>query len=40
LGFGARVLAPGFRRRNTWRLLDGGIAVVMLTIAASLVAGA
>jgi L-lysine exporter family protein LysE/ArgO len=40
LGFGARVLAPVFRRRNAWRLLDGGIAVVMLTIAASLVAGA
>jgi L-lysine exporter family protein LysE/ArgO len=40
LGFGARVLTPMFRRRNAWRLLDGGIAVVMLTLAALLVVGA
>jgi L-lysine exporter family protein LysE/ArgO len=40
LGFGARTLAPVFRRRHAWRILDGGIAVVMLTIAGSLVAGA
>jgi L-lysine exporter family protein LysE/ArgO len=39
LGFGARVLEPVFRQRNAWRLLDGGIAVVMLAIAASLVIG-
>jgi L-lysine exporter family protein LysE/ArgO len=39
LGFGARVLQPVFRRPNAWRLLDGGIAVVMLTIAVSLVVG-
>jgi L-lysine exporter family protein LysE/ArgO len=37
LGWGARVLEPVFRRPNAWRFLDGGIAVVMLTIAASLV---
>lgn len=40
LGFGARMLAPLFRRRNAWRVLDGGIAVVMLSIAMSLVVGA
>ena len=36
LGYGARVLTPVFRRRNAWRVLDGGIAVVMLALAASL----
>jgi L-lysine exporter family protein LysE/ArgO len=36
LGYGARVLTPVFRRRNAWRLLDGGIAVVMLALAVSL----
>ncbi len=40
LGFGARTLTPLFRRRNAWRVLDGGIAVVMLTLAASLLVGA
>jgi L-lysine exporter family protein LysE/ArgO len=40
LGFGARALTPVFRRRNAWRVLDGGIAVVMLTLAASLLIGA
>jgi L-lysine exporter family protein LysE/ArgO len=40
LGFGARVLAPLLRRRNAWRILDGGLAVLMLTIAASLALGA
>jgi len=40
LGYGARALAPVFRRRNAWRVLDGGIAVVMLTLAASLLIGA
>lgn len=36
LGYGARVLTPVFRRRNAWRVLDAGIAVVMLTLAVSL----
>jgi L-lysine exporter family protein LysE/ArgO len=36
LGFGARVLTPVFRRPSSWRVLDGGIAVVMLALAASL----
>ena len=40
LGYGARALTPVFRRRNAWRVLDGGIAVVMLTLAASLLIGA
>ena len=39
LGFGARTLTPLFRRRNAWRVLDGGIAVVMFALAASLVVG-
>ena len=36
LGYGARSLTPVFRRRNAWRVLDGGIAVVMFSLAASL----
>ena len=40
LGFGARALTPVFRRRNAWRVLDGGIAVVMLALATSLLIGA
>lgn len=40
LGYGARTLTPVFRRRNAWRVLDGGIAVVMLTLAASLLTNA
>ncbi|QLF70907.1 amino acid transporter [Peteryoungia desertarenae] len=36
LGFGARLLAPLFARPIAWRILDVGIALVMLTIAASL----
>ena len=39
LGFGARALTPLFRRPNAWRVLDGGIAVVMLALAASLALG-
>jgi len=39
LGFGARALTPLFRRPNAWRVLDGGIAIVMLTLAASLIIG-
>ena len=40
LGYGARALTPVFRRRNAWRVLDGGIAVVMLALAVSLLNGA
>ena len=40
LGLGARLLAPVFARPIAWRILDGLIAVVMLSIAVSLVVGA
>jgi L-lysine exporter family protein LysE/ArgO len=40
LGFGARALTHVFRHRHAWRVLDGGIAVLMLTLAASLLIGA
>ena len=40
LGYGARVLTPVFRRPGAWRVLDGGIAVVMLALAASLLISA
>ena len=40
LGYGARALTPLFRRPSAWRVLDGGIAVVMLALAASLLVGA
>lgn len=33
LGFGARALAPVFARPLAWRILDGAIALVMLTLA-------
>jgi L-lysine exporter family protein LysE/ArgO len=33
LGFGARLLTPLFRRRVTWRILDGLIGIVMWSIA-------
>ncbi len=33
LGVGARFLAPIFRRPGAWRILDAGVAVVMLTLA-------
>lgn len=36
LGFGARILAPWFAKPAAWRLLDAGIGVVMLLLAASL----
>ncbi len=38
LGFGARLLRPLFARPASWRVLDGGIAVVMLALAVGLVA--
>ena len=37
LGFGARLLRPLFAKPVAWRILDGTIAVVMLSIAVSLV---
>jgi len=40
LGLGARFLAPLFSRPTAWRVLDLGIGVVMLALAASLVHGA
>ena len=40
LGYGARLLAPLFARPVAWRILDGGIAVVMWAIAVSLLIGA
>ena len=36
LGFGARLLAPVFRRPAAWRVLDAAIAVVMIALAVSL----
>lgn len=39
LGFGAGALAPLFRRPQTWRVLDGVIALTMWTIATSLILG-
>ena len=38
LGVGARFLSSVFRRKAAWRVLDAGIAVVMLTLAVLLVA--
>ncbi|WP_346958522.1 LysE/ArgO family amino acid transporter [uncultured Arthrobacter sp.] len=38
LGAGARFLSPVFRRRAAWRVLDAGIAVVMVTLAVLLLA--
>lgn len=37
LGYGARLLRPVFARPAAWRVLDGGIAVVMTALAISLV---
>lgn len=37
LGYGARLLAPLFAKPAAWRMLDGGIAAVMWTLAATLV---
>jgi L-lysine exporter family protein LysE/ArgO len=40
LGFGARILRPFFARPSSWRLLDGLIAAVMLTLGVRLAVGA
>lgn len=37
LGFGAKFLAPVFARPGAWRILDGGIAVLMTVLAVLLV---
>ena len=39
LGFGARLLAPAFRSPIAWRVLDLVIAVIMVSIAISLIVG-
>jgi L-lysine exporter family protein LysE/ArgO len=39
LGFGARLLAPWFEKALAWRILDSLIAMVMLTLAISLLLG-
>lgn len=39
LGFGARLLAPLFARPLSWRVLEAGVALVMWTIAATLILG-
>ena len=39
LGYGARLLAPLFEKPLAWRILDGTIAVVMLTLGATLALG-
>jgi len=39
LGFGARFLRPLFAKPRAWRVLDAVIAVVMIAIAVSLLAG-
>ena len=36
LGAGARLLRPVFARPGAWRVLDGGIALVMTDLAISL----
>lgn len=40
LGFGARLLTGFFSRPSSWRVLDGLVAATMVTIGATLVAGA
>ncbi|MCW2747199.1 MAG: amino acid transporter, partial [Nocardioidaceae bacterium] len=40
LGYGARFMSRVFERPQAWRVLDGLVAVVMVTLALSLVAGA
>ncbi len=39
LGYGARLLAPLFARPASWRLLEGGIALVMFRLAMQLLEG-
>lgn len=39
LGYGARLLSPLFAKPRSWRVLDGLIAAVMITLGATLIAG-
>jgi L-lysine exporter family protein LysE/ArgO len=39
LGYGARLLAPAFRRPESWRVLDAGVGTVMWAIAVGLLTG-
>ena len=39
LGYGARLLAPALAKPGAWRVLDGVIALIMVAVAVSLVAG-
>ncbi|MGW4207589.1 LysE/ArgO family amino acid transporter [Lentzea sp. NPDC004789] len=39
LGFGARLLSPWFAKPRSWRVLDGVIAAVMITLGVTLLAG-
>ena len=39
LGYGARLLAPVFRRPASWRVLDAGVGAVMWAIAVGLLMG-
>ncbi len=39
LGFGARLLSPLFARPSAWRVLDGLIALIMVSLGASLIIG-
>jgi L-lysine exporter family protein LysE/ArgO len=39
LGFGARLLSPLFAKPRAWRVLDGMIAAVMITLGVTLIAG-
>jgi L-lysine exporter family protein LysE/ArgO len=39
LGYGVRLLAPLFRRPESWRVLDAGVGAVMWAIAAGLLIG-
>jgi len=39
LGFGARLLGPLFAKPRAWRVLDGVIAAVMISLGVSLIAG-
>jgi L-lysine exporter family protein LysE/ArgO len=39
LGYGARLLAPVFSRPGAWRVLDGVVGILMLTLAVTVLAG-
>lgn len=39
LGFGARLLSPLFAKPRSWRVLDGLIAAVMISLGVALIAG-